>query len=357
MAGEYILVFDIAGTDITLRHRRQETTASSLRADKCCFYFGGDWGVYGGKIALFGADRDRLKPVLLSADVDEEQHPFYYCYIPRDVLAQLSAGGKIYIAVQGAQVPAGFSPVVTDAIEQVSCLRTKFYTLNIADSGQIEFYITAQEEADFLAKVGASLSTMRSEASAAIATLEGKSIQSVVINASHELVITMQNGTVYNLGNVKGTKGDKGDTGATGATGAQGVPGVPGTDGADGEDGVSITGVTASLDTQNRRVFTFAFSDGTMQGVIVPGEVITVTDEQGQDPQAITVQAAVQGLANSLIELDDDITANSNRITDLNASKADKIIVTGTDNKNYYVQFGMQSGKPALILTEVQTNE
>jgi len=35
----------------------------------------------------------------------------------------------------------------------------------------------------------------------------------------------------------------------------------------------------------------------------------------------------------------------------------DRTIVTGTDGKNYYVQFGMQSGKPVLILTEVQTNE
>ena len=34
----------------------------------------------------------------------------------------------------------------------------------------------------------------------------------------------------------------------------------------------------------------------------------------------------------------------------------DRTIVTGTDGKNYYVQFGMQSGKPVLILTEV-TNE
>ena len=226
MAGEYILVFDITGTDIALKHTRHETTASSLRADKCCFYFDSDWDDYGGKMALFGADRDRLKPVLLSVDRDEEQRTFYYCYIPRDVLAQLSAGGNIYIAVQGEQATAGFTPAATDALEQVSALRTKFYNLNIADSGQIEFYITAQEEADFLAQVGAALSTMRSENNAAIALLEGKSIKNATINAAHELVITMQNGTVYNLGNVKGAKGDKGDKGDTGATGAQGPRGV-----------------------------------------------------------------------------------------------------------------------------------
>ena len=185
MAGEYILVFDVAGTGITLRHRKYESTASSLRADKCCFYFDSDWDNYGGKMALFGADRDRLKPVLLSVDRDEEQRTFYYCYIPRDVVAQLSAGGNIYIAVQREQVPAGYTPAVTDALEQVSALRTKFYNLNIADSGQIEFYITAQEEADFLAQVGAALSTMRSENNAAIALLEGKSIHSVIINYSY----------------------------------------------------------------------------------------------------------------------------------------------------------------------------
>lgn len=35
----------------------------------------------------------------------------------------------------------------------------------------------------------------------------------------------------------------------------------------------------------------------------------------------------------------------------------DRTIVTGTDNKNYYVQFGMQNGKPVLILTEEINNE
>ena len=34
----------------------------------------------------------------------------------------------------------------------------------------------------------------------------------------------------------------------------------------------------------------------------------------------------------------------------------DRTIVQGTDNKNYYVQFGMSNGKPVLNLTEV-TNE
>lgn len=35
----------------------------------------------------------------------------------------------------------------------------------------------------------------------------------------------------------------------------------------------------------------------------------------------------------------------------------DRIIVTGTDSKNYHVRFGMQSGKPVLNLTEVINNE
>lgn len=43
--------------------------------------------------------------------------------------------------------------------------------------------------------------------------------------------------------------------------------------------------------------------------------------------------------------------------TSADLSLQDRTIVQGTDSKNYYVQFGMQSGKPALILTEVQTNE
>lgn len=43
--------------------------------------------------------------------------------------------------------------------------------------------------------------------------------------------------------------------------------------------------------------------------------------------------------------------------TSADLSLQDRTIVQGTDSKNYYVQFGLQSGKPVLILTEVMNNE
>ena len=54
-----------------------------------------------------------------------------------------------------------------------------------------------------------------------------------------ELVITLSDNTVSNLGVVVGAKGDKGETGATGQQGAQGEKGDTG---AQGEQGISVTG-------------------------------------------------------------------------------------------------------------------
>ena len=69
---------------------------------------------------------------------------------------------------------------------------------------------------------------------------------------NNELVITLSDTTVINLGNVKGEKGDKGETGAQGI---QGEKGDKGQDGKNGNDGVGIAKVT--LDTEGNLSVTF----------------------------------------------------------------------------------------------------
>ena len=69
---------------------------------------------------------------------------------------------------------------------------------------------------------------------------DGVGIANVLINTSGELELTFSDGQQINLGNVKGSKGEKGDTGE------QGIQGATGKDGANGQDGVGIKTVTLS---------------------------------------------------------------------------------------------------------------
>lgn len=388
------IVFRISGSEIALESAPGAVTAGSISEPQCRFRFSEQWDDYGAKLAFFGTDRDRLVPMALAPVAEEARS--YYCYIPRAVLAGLQRGGELFICCSGS------------GSDSEAVLRTKLYTLRVADSGEAAIYLTESEAETMLGSVAAAMelqrnenalalelqrtensatvASIRAENSAAIARLESGSIASAAINASHELVLTMKDGTAVNLGNVrgepgdgiksaeitdgtlwittlygnhysagyvKGEKGEKGDKGDTGATGAQGSPGAAGADGEDGTDGVSITGVTASLDAQNRRVFTFTFSDGSTRAVIVPGEVITITDEDGEHPQSIAVQAAVQSLGDAVVALDERSTTNSRRITALDESKANKTTITGTDGKQYTIRFTLVAGKPVLEYEEV----
>lgn len=48
---------------------------------------------------------------------------------------------------------------------------------------------------------------------------DGVSITSTSINPAGELLLSLSNGTVINVGNIKGPKGDQGEPGATGPKG------------------------------------------------------------------------------------------------------------------------------------------
>ena len=324
------VLFSVCGTHIELISCVQEMTAGSVYADKFVFTFDERWDDYAGRVALFGIESKRMTPIILS-----KNEQTYSCTVPPAVLEKLVNGGNLYLSVWGVQNG-------TEAV-----LKTKVSTIHISESGSARLFLTPAEQNDFIESAERYLAVIEERAASI------KEIEAVKID-NHHLIITFNDGSEIDLGNVKGEKGDKGDTGATGATGAHGLPGVPG---ADGEDGVSITGVTASLDAQNRRAFTFAFSDGTTRAVIVPGEVIIVTDEQGQDPQAITVQEAVQALGNTVAGLNDRVKNNSTGIAALNTTKADKTVVTGTDGKRYAVRFTVAAGKPAIEYEEVISNE
>ena len=236
------MIFDVTGTEIALRERTSEVTSGSLRADRCCFYFDSAWNDFGGKIAFFGADRDRLVPSVLTAAVDASDNTYHYCNIPRSVLSQCG-GGSLYICVQGAD-----NNSTPDNFDDDSILRSKLYRVTVADSGGVQLYITSEETVNFLNRVSAALSTMRTETSsamatqraenaAAIAALSGRAIHSAVINQNHELVLSMEDGTVFNLGNVRGPQGIQGQTGAKGDTGEKGEKGDTGEKGEKGDTG------------------------------------------------------------------------------------------------------------------------
>ncbi|MDO4155065.1 MAG: leucine-rich repeat protein, partial [Clostridia bacterium] len=72
---------------------------------------------------------------------------------------------------------------------------------------------------------------------------DGIGISNVEINAADELVLTFSDGASINLGNIKGAKGDQGDKGDKGD---KGDAGTNGTDGVNGADGVGIADVTVS---------------------------------------------------------------------------------------------------------------
>ena len=67
--------------------------------------------------------------------------------------------------------------------------------------------------------------------------LDGVGIESAIINEQGELVLTLSNGQVINLGKVVGADGAQGPAGQNGAQGAQGPAGPAGADGAQGPAG------------------------------------------------------------------------------------------------------------------------
>lgn len=106
---------------------------------------------------------------------------------------------------------------------------------------------------------------------------DGVGIQSVEL-VNYELIVTLTDNTVINLGNIRGEQGLQGIQGLDGAKGdkgdkgEQGLDGTNGTDGVDGVDGVDGRGITSVVKTDTVGLvdtYTITYSDMTTSNFTV----------------------------------------------------------------------------------------
>lgn len=91
---------------------------------------------------------------------------------------------------------------------------------------------------------------------------DGVGIQSVEL-VNYELIVTLTDDTVINLGNVRGEKGLQGIQGLDGAKGTDGINGTNGIDGLDGINGRGITSVVKTNTVDLVDTYTITYSDMT----------------------------------------------------------------------------------------------
>ena len=98
----------------------------------------------------------------------------------------------------------------------------------------------------------------------------GVGVKDAVVDENGNLIITLTDGTVYNLGNVTGAKGDKGDAGKDGQNGQ---------DGSNGSNGLNGTGIkSAHIDADGNLIITF--TDGVVTNL---GKIVGTDGKDGQD--------------------------------------------------------------------------
>ena len=105
---------------------------------------------------------------------------------------------------------------------------------------------------------------------------DGVGIESIVIDESGQLNVTLTNGTTLNLGNIRGADGAKGEKGEKGETGAAGADGKDGINGADGKDGIGISDVKITGNGELQ----LSFSDGRSINL---GRVVGQNGKDGAD--------------------------------------------------------------------------
>ena len=173
---------------------------------------------------------------------------------------------------------------------------------------------------------------------------DGVGIANVLINTSGELELTFSDGQQINLGNVKGSKGEKGDTGE------QGIQGATGKDGANGQDGVGIANVTVSnegalsvtltngtvLDLGNIKgtdgigisksevnasgELVLTYTDGTVKNL---GNVVGVNGADGQDGVGIKT-VTLSSTGELMVTLSDNSVINLGNVKGEKGDKGDK---------------------------------
>lgn len=134
---------------------------------------------------------------------------------------------------------------------------------------------------------------------------DGNGIASVVLNNDYTLTITLDDGTSYTTGSIRGATGPQGSQGIQGETGAQGPQGATGATGATG-NGIASTALN------NDYTLTITYTDGTSAttGSIRGATGATgATGPQGpQGPQGIQGETGPQGPKGDTVSVD-DITA------------------------------------------------
>lgn len=173
---------------------------------------------------------------------------------------------------------------------------------------------------------------------------DGVGIANVLINTSGELELTFSDGEQINLGNVKGSKGEKGDTGE------QGIQGATGKDGANGQDGVGIANVTVSnegalsvtltngtvLDLGNIKgadgigisksevnvsgELVLTYTDGTVKNL---GNVVGANGADGQDGVGIKT-VTLSSTGELMVTLSDNSVINLGNVKGEKGDKGDK---------------------------------
>lgn len=173
---------------------------------------------------------------------------------------------------------------------------------------------------------------------------DGVGIANVLINTSGELELTFSDGQQINLGNVKGSKGEKG------YTGEQGIQGATGKDGANGQDGVGIANVTVSnegalsvtltngtvLDLGNIKgadgigisksevnasgELVLTYTDGTVKNL---GNVVGANGADGQDGVGIKT-VTLSSTGELMVTLSDNSVINLGNVKGEKGDKGDK---------------------------------
>ena len=162
------------------------------------------------------------------------------------------------------------------------------YTIIFSDGETVDFTITNGEKGD-KGETGAT----------------GKGIKTVMVNANNELVITLTDNTVLNLGNVKGAKGDKGDTGEKGDT------------------GISVVSIEKTATSGLEDTYTITFSDDTTTTFTITNGEKGDKGEKGDTGTG--VKTAVINSNNQLvITLTDNAVINLGNVKGAKGDKGDK---------------------------------
>ncbi len=132
----------------------------------------------------------------------------------------------------------------------------------------------------------------------------GVGVKDAVVDENGNLIITLTDGTVYNLGNVTGAKGDKGDAGKDGQ------------DGSNGSNGLNGTGIqSAHIDADGNLIITF--TDGVVTNL---GKIVGTDGKDGKDGADGKDGIGIKGCridddGNLILTLTDNTTLEAGNIT------------------------------------------